>query len=152
MTSRQFFQYLSYLQYPFMAVALYYALQCVLVGSQGRSAILDALNYTLLFAGIGIGLSSLQDPTKTQNKLSRRIWESPTKGKWMLVLFAIEAFVPIILGLYGAFRATDTALNQLSLGMVALGLGMIGLLKTAIEMRENFRTDRQAAQAEVAPS
>lgn len=152
MTSRQFFQYLSYLQYPFMLAALYYSFQCVIAGTPGRAAILDSLNYTLLFAGIGIGLSSLQDPTKTQNKMSRRIWESPTKGRYLLILFALEAFVPIIVGLYGAFRATDTALNQLSLGMVALGLGMIGLLKTAIEMRENFRTDRQPAQGEVAQS
>ena len=42
---------------------------------RGLDGLLDAFNNALLYAGVGIGLSSLQDPTRTQNRLSRRVWE-----------------------------------------------------------------------------
>lgn len=152
MSSRQFFQYLSYLQYPLLAVTVYFAVQAAVLMGKGQplSSLYDPLNYMLLFAGVAVGLSSLQDTTKTQNKISLKTWQNPAKGRFMLIVMALEAFIPIVMGLVGAFRANDTAMNQLSLGMVAFGLGMIGLLKTAIEMRENFRLDRNPINAEVA--
>ena len=55
----------------------------------------------------------------------------------------------LAVGLLGAYRAETTVMNQLSLGLVAFGLGMVGLLKTAIEMREHHRLDR-APQGEPA--
>ena len=47
-------------------------------------------------------------------------------------------------GLLGTALASSTALSQLSWGFVAYGLGMLGLLKTAIEMRERHRLDKRA--------
>ncbi|AUZ54317.1 hypothetical protein B1L07_03390 [Stenotrophomonas acidaminiphila] len=66
----------------------------------------------------------------------------------MLWLLTAEALLPIVLGLVGAALADTAALSQLSLGLVAFGLGMIGLLKTAIEMREHHRRDRHAGIVE----
>jgi hypothetical protein len=109
---------------------------------------LDAYNSMLLYAGVGVGMSSLQDPTKTQNKASRKVWESPRKGRVVLGVIALQALLPIVLGLLGAALVDSTALSQLSLGMVAFGLGMIGLLKTAIEMREHHRLDKQVGKQE----
>jgi len=63
---------------------------------------------------VAIGLSSLQDPSKTQHRISRRVWRDPAKGRVRLWILALEAF----------------------------GLGMIGQPKTAIEMREHHRLDR----------
>ncbi len=140
LNARQVFQWLSYLQYPAMLVALAYALRPILNGMDGA---LEAYNSALLYAGVGVGMSSLQDPTKTQNKASRRIWESPRKGRALLWLLAVQALLPIVLGLLGAALVNTAALGQLSLGLVAFGLGMIGMLKTAIEMREHHRLDKQ---------
>ena len=140
--ARQVFQWLSYLQYPAMLVALYYVASPFFTGLGG---LLEALNNALLYAGVGIGMSSLQDPTRTQNEVSRKVWEDPRKGYWMLWLLTVQALLPILLGLAGTALAASTALSQLSLGLVAFGLGMIGLLKTAIEMREHHRRDRRVA-------
>ena len=149
--ARDVFQWLSYLQYPAMLVALGYVFKSGLALASAKSAglmpVYDDWNYALLYAGVGIGLSSLQDPTKTQNEISRKVWQDPRKGRWMLMLLATYALGAMALGLIGAYLADNTVVNQLSLGLVAFGLGMVGLLKTAIEMREHHRVDRQPAQA-----
>lgn len=139
--ARAVFQALSYLQYPAYLVALGYAARPLFT----RAGMLDDWNYALLYAGVAVGLSSLQDPRKTQNKVSLRVWQDPVKGRRMLWLLAAEALLPIAVGLAGAYLAPSTALNQLSLGLVAFGLGMVGLLKTAIEMFEHHRLDRNPA-------
>ncbi len=145
--ARQVFQWLSYLQYPMLLVTTVYMVQALIAlaafKTAGWAPVLDAANLVLLYGGVAIGLSSLQDPSKTQNKISQRVWENPAKGRLLLWVLALEAFVPIILGLVGASLAKDTAVSQLALGLVAFGLGMIGLLKTAIEMREHHRSDRR---------
>lgn len=148
---RDVFQWASYLQYPALLVALAYMVSSVravaTVATTGWSPVYDAANYVLLYAGIGIGLSSLQDPTRTQNAMSRRVWQDPRKGRWLLALLAFYAFGAMAGGLAGAYLADFTVVNQLSLGLVAFGLGMVGLLKTAIEMREHHRLDRQPASS-----
>lgn len=138
--ARALFQVLSYLQYPAMVVAAVYAAKPLFNGMAGMY---DDWNYALLYAGVGVGLSSLQDPARTHNTISRKVWQDPRKGRLMLWLLSIEALLPIAVGLVGAYLASSTALNQLSLGLVAFGLGMVGLLKTALEMFEHHRLDRR---------
>ncbi|TDK21748.1 hypothetical protein E2F46_14510 [Luteimonas aestuarii] len=146
-TARDVFQAISYLQYPMLLVAVGYAGKSVMAivsaRGEGLSPAYGDWNYILLYAGIGIGLSSLQDPRKAQNEVSRKVWQDPRKGRWMLALLAAYAFGAMATGLAGAYLAEDTAISQLSLGLLALGLGMLGLLKTVIEMREHHRLDRQ---------
>lgn len=144
MSARNVYQALSYLQYPLLLTALgYVTLGAIGLGS-GRGGLhpLDAWNYGLLYAGIAIGLSSMQDPRRTQNALSRRVWQHPGKGRWMLALLAFYAFGAMGGGLAGAYFSAFTPMHQLSLGLLALGLGLLGLLKTAMEMREHHRLDR----------
>ncbi|MBL8256896.1 hypothetical protein J2X02_002265 [Pseudoxanthomonas japonensis] len=151
MSVRDVFQRVSYLQYPALLVAVAYAVKAAwsisLAGAGGWSQVFDDGNYVLLYAGVGIGLSSLQDPTRTQNDVSRRVWQDARKGRWMLALLAFYALGAMLGGLAGAYLADSTVVNQLSLGLVAFGLGMVGLLKTAIEMREHHRLDKQSASS-----
>jgi len=152
-SARDVFQWISYLQYPALLVALGYAVVAgIAAGSVARTGWTQAFegwNHMLLYAGIGIGLSSLQDPARTQNALSLRIWRDPRKGRWMLVLIAFYALGAMVLGLLGAHAAAGTLVNQLAFGLLAFGLGMVGLLKTAIEMREHHRLDRAPVSAAV---
>ena len=154
--AREVFQRISYLQYPALFAALAYAvvagMAAVSAPHTGWTQVFEAWNHVLLYAGIGIGLSSLQDPTRTQNAISRRVWRNPRKGRWMLVLIAVYALGAMALGLVGAYAASNTLVSQLALGLLAFGLGMLGLLKTAVEMREHHRLDRAptAAALEVA--
>lgn len=156
-SARELFQRVSYLQYPALLVAAGYAVasgfSAASSGHAGWAPVFEAWNHVLLYAGIGIGLSSLQDPTRTQNAFSRRVWEDPRKGRWMLALIASYALGAMLLGLLGAYAADSTPVHQLALGLLAFGLGMVGLLKTAIEMREHHRSDRvrAAGAAEPAP-
>jgi hypothetical protein len=136
------FQAVSYLQYPSMLVGLGYSLKPLVTGLDG---LFDDMNYALLYMGIGIGFSSLQDPTRTQNEVSRRIWQDPRKGAALLWILAIYAFGMIAAGLVGSYLSRTSALEQLSMGLVAFGIGLFGMLKTAIEMFEHHRLDKQPA-------
>ena len=148
---RDVFQWVSYLQYPAMLAAIAYTAKSAWtashMGPAGWSPVFDDWNYVLLYAGISVGLSSLQDSTRTQNDVSRRVWQDPRKGRWMLMLLSAYALGAMVIGLVGAYMAESTVVNQLSLGLMAFGLGMVGLLKTAIEMREHHRLDKQPASS-----
>ena len=137
--ARNTFHKISYLQYPFMLVGLYYAFKPYVVGFD---TIWENANYGMIFLGLGISFSTLQDTTKTQNKASRKIWESPKKGKLAIVIMAIMAAFLIFVGLFGIYISTSEILKQLAFGVIVLGIGQVGMLKVAIEMFENHRLDK----------
>lgn len=134
------FHIISYVQYPFMFIALYYAFKPYIVGFE---TLWENSNNALIFMGLGISFSTLQDTTKPQNKLSRKTWENPKKGKIALTVITIMASLSIIMGLYGILSSTNEVLKELSFGIIVIGIGLVGLLKTAIEMFENHRLDKK---------
>lgn len=138
---RDLFQAISYLQYPLMLVALAYAIKPYITGLDGFWV---DMNYGLLYAGIGIGLSSLQDPTRMQNDVSRKVWQDPRKGRLMLTVITASSLGMILLGLAASYQTRSEIMQQVSMGVFSLGLGMVGLLRTAIEMFEHHRLDKNA--------
>ena len=137
--TRDLFHKISYLQYPLILIGAYFSLMPYI---QGFHTLWENLNNLLIFMGLAVSVSTLQDTTTTQNKLSQRIWEDPLKGKIVLGLIVGLVFFFILTGIFGAFFSTDERLNQLSFGLIVLGIGVIGLLKAAIEMFENHRLDK----------
>jgi len=142
--ARRLFQGVSYLQYPFMALALFYVLRPY---TNGFTSLLADFNLALLHAGVAIGFSSLQDPTTTQNQVSRRVWEDPRKGSWAIGLIGAVVVLSLGGGLAALYVPGDSRWSQLAMGLVGLGLGLFGLLKTAIEMFEHHRLDRNPSRA-----
>ncbi|PIB25175.1 hypothetical protein BFP77_14835 [Maribacter sp. 4U21] len=146
MSFKTVFHYISYIQYPLMLIAIYFVLSPYFNGieqiKENPNLIFKDLNLMLVFMGLAISFSTLQDTTKTQNKFSKRIWESPRKGKIALIYLCALCLFLIIYGLYGFFNESDNMLSELSLGFTVLGIGMIGMLKTAIEMFEHHRKDK----------
>ena len=138
---RTIFHLISYLQYPLMLAAVAFYVPFIL---SLKSGALDwtYLNYALIIFGIALSFSTLQDTTKTQNKLSRKIWESPTKGKITIVVMALFAFSMIIGGLSMLYFSQTGITESVAVGLIVLGIGLIGLLKSAIEMFENHRKDK----------
>ncbi|RXG16237.1 hypothetical protein DSM03_103423 [Leeuwenhoekiella aestuarii] len=136
MNFRKIFQSISYLQYPLMLIGLFYALVPYLKGfdylKENPDIIFENYNYTLIFMGLGISISTLQDTTKTQNNFSKKIWENPKKGK-------------VAIGIFGYFISVNEKLQQLSIGILIFGIGLIGFLKTALEVFENHRLDKNVA-------
>lgn len=92
--------------------------------------------------GLGISFSTLQDTTKTQNNFSKRVWESPKKGKIALLIMSMMSLSTILFGVYGLYVSEKESIKELSFGFIVLGIGLIGLLKTAIEVFENHRKDK----------
>ena len=138
---RSIFHKISYLQYPLILAAVYYIALFVIALEDGRE--LHYVNTALVFCGIAISLSTLQDTTTTQNEISRKIWEHPVKGKIFLALIGVYAFAFMAFGLVGFVRSTGGMIEDISLGLVVLGIGMVGMLKSAAEMFENHRLDKR---------
>ncbi|MDN3593458.1 hypothetical protein [Zunongwangia endophytica] len=140
------FHYISYLQYPLMIIALYFAFSPYFLELEklkvNPDLIFQNLNNVLIFMGLAVSFSSLQDTTKTQNKISRKIYESPRKGKTFIILLCLIIISILISGLIGYFNSVDGILKDLSVGLIILSLGMFGFLKAVIEMFENHRKDK----------
>ena len=136
---RDLFQKISYLQYPMMLIGLFYAFKPYFVGFE---TIWENYNYAFIFIGLGISFSTLQDTTKTQNNFSKKIWQNPKKGRVVLIALTSMALFLLIIGLYGIYNSKSEVLEQMSFGIIVLGIGLIGMLKSAIEMFENHRLDK----------
>ncbi|MBZ9629702.1 hypothetical protein LB465_02840 [Salegentibacter sp. LM13S] len=141
------FQIISYLQYPLMLLALFFVIKPYLNGLDNFKNNLDILflnyNKALIFLGLAISFSTLQDTTKTQNNFSKKIWINPKKGKVMILLLTLITFSTLALGIFLYFFVSNNKLNELSFGVIVLGIGLIGFLKTAIEVFENHRIDKK---------
>lgn len=137
--ARDIFQAVSYLQYPLMLTAMYFIIQPYFNGFEDAPAY---INKGLIFIGLGISFSTLQDTTKTQNKLSLKIYQNPTYARVFIIAMVILIMFFIVSGLIGLFSLEDNQLSEVALGMIVLGIGMIGMLKAIFEMAENHRTDK----------
>ena len=139
MRMNNFFHKISYLQYPLMLIALFHALVPYF---SGFDAFWPSINQALIFAGLGISFSTLQDTRKTQNDFSKKIWQDPKKGKRALLLIAVSTMVMLVFGMYGFYVSHNEIIKEVAFGLLMLGIGYVGLLKSAIEMFENHRSDK----------
>lgn len=139
---KHLFHSISYVQYPLMLIALFYTMVPYF---KGFDIFWPSINQALIFAGLAISFSTLQDTTKTQNNFSKKIWENPKKGQRALMFIFGSALVMLVFGLYGFFLAKEGIVKEVAFGTLMLGIGYIGLLKSAIEMFENHRLDKKAA-------
>ena len=139
---KQLFQVISYLQYPLMLAGLGYMVYPYFVGF---ATFWPSVNNALIFFGLAISFSTLQDTTKTQNNFSRKVWEDPRKGMLALMMIAVTTLLFLALGMFGILLAKGGILKEVSFGVLMLGLSYIGLLKTAIEMHEHHRVVASAA-------
>lgn len=133
---KQLFQIISYLQYPLLLVALGYMIYPYFVGFDN---FWPSVNNALIFSGLAVGFSTLQDTTKTQNDFSKRVWQDPRKGMIALVVISATTLIFLSLGMFGLYVAKGGILKEVSFGVLTLGLGYIGMLKAAIEMHEHHR-------------
>lgn len=133
---KQIFQVISYLQYPLMLVGLGWMVNPYFAGFD---TFWTSLNNALVFIGLGISFSTLQDTTKTQNNFSKKIWEDPRKGMLALIVISGTTLVFLAVGMFGFFLSEGGILKEVSFGTLMLGLGYVGLLKTAIEMHDHHR-------------
>lgn len=134
--AKQIFHYISYLQYPIMLVALYYSF---LPLTNNLVTIWADYNKSLMFMGIAVSFSTLQDTQKTQNKLSKRVYENPKYATIFLWVIFGQVLIFTLFGIFGFFISENAAIKEVSFGSILFGMGLIGMLKSAVEMAENHR-------------
>jgi len=145
-TAKDVFHKISYLQYPVLAYSLYHY-YLFFISLMEKEIEWGELNNVLVFVGISFSLSTLQDTTKTQNKISKKIWEHPVKGKIALIVISVLTVGFIVIGVVGLLGNKGRVYEEFSFGLIVLGIGLIGLLKAAIEMFENHRKDKNTKQS-----
>lgn len=136
--AKSIFHYLSYVQYPFIIIGVYYAYKPLIFE---LDTFWDDLNKVLVFLGLGISLSTLQDTKKVQHKLAKKVWENPKYARAFLIYLFSLIVIVVLFGLYSLLLATDEHLQEISSGIIVFGVGLIGMLKAGIEMAENHRKD-----------
>jgi len=145
-SAKQIFHILSYLQYPLLILAVYFSIKPYLNGMEYLSNNQDILfknyNYFLIFLGLGISFSTLQDTTKTSINFEKKIWENPKKGRNFIILLSLTILLVLAYGIFGYFITNNEKIKELSFGAIVLGIGLIGFLKTAIEVFDNHRKDK----------
>ncbi len=148
---KQFFQFASYLQYPCGLLGLFYCYYPVLTDFNGvftnLSVYFIEVNKAMVFFGLGVSLSTLQDTTKVQNKFSQWVYDSPRRTTFFLGLMTFLILLFLILGMVGMF-GSNKYLQELSFGLISLGVGYVGLLKAAIEMADYQRKNQLADKNE----
>lgn len=125
-----------------MLAGMYFVFNPYFYGIKDPNALFTNLNSALIFVGLAISFSSLQDTSKTQNNFSKKIWENPTKGKIVITIMCCMIIWILLYGLIGYFISDRGIIKELAVGSIILGLGMFGFLKAAIEMFENHRKDK----------
>jgi hypothetical protein len=135
---KQAFQVISYLQYPFMVAGLLFCVKPIVFAE--LSSLFSDLNIGLAFFGLGISFSTLQDTTKTQNDFSKRIYQNPKRSRIFLMVIFLQVLFFSALGLIGLFQSAQSPLNEIALGLISVGIGLIGVLKAAGEMAQHHRS------------
>lgn len=135
--TKLYFNYLSYLQYPIMLVALFYCYKPFVFNNM--DLLWEDINIGLVFMGLGISLSTLQDTRKTQHKLSKKIFENVKYSRIFLTVLGLQILFFITLGMIGVFGSTNPVLTNLAFGFISIGIGMVGMLKSAIEIADNHQ-------------
>lgn len=145
MNIKQTFHIISYLQYPFLVMGVLAILKTPYDESYLglKDTFLSNFNLSLIFVGIGVSFSSLQDVTKTQNDFSKNIWRSRRKGKIALYGLTILIFFLFVIAGIGYFESDNKVLNEVATGLVVFAIGFLGLLKVAIEMYEYNQMSKQ---------
>jgi len=115
---------------------------CLIPYFNGFEDIFKYYNYVLIFTGLGISFSTLQDTSKTQNNFSKRIWENPRKGSRLIIFISCFTLLVLGFGIFGYFISESTIIKELAFGTIVLGIGLIGFLKTGVEVFENHRKDK----------
>ena len=142
----QIFHTISYFQYPLILGSLWFYIPFI-VSLLNGNADWAKLNDTLIFFGLTVSFATLQDTKKTSLKFEKKIWKNPKRGKIFIIGIAFLVFSLLIFGIFGYFLASNKIIQEVSFGIIVLGIGFIGFLKTGIEIFENHRDDKNKTMA-----
>ncbi len=147
--TKQLFHVLSYIQYPFLLLGLFLAFKPFFKGFEYLASnpeyLFGTYNKSLIFFGVALSFSTLQDSSKTSLKFERKIYSNPRKAKFYIIFTMLLVLVLFIYGFIGYFglNQQSNVIYEFSYGSIIMGIGLIGYLKLQIEIFENLRADKK---------
>jgi len=131
----KFFHYISFVQYPFLALALFFAYRPIF---KGIDTMIEDFNNGLLFMGIAMSFASLADIRK-RTKLGDRIYGKVKNAKrW--VIYVISVVILLFgIAIFLHFISSNEEIKQLSTGVFVLGIGMVGMLRMNLEIIKSYQ-------------
>ena len=131
------FHYLSFLQYPLMLLGLYFVYKPIFFG---YDTLWHDYNLALIFMGLAISFTTLADP-KRANKKIIKLYKNPKFMRGFMVYLMILITFLLGFGFYAMLWSDKVPLQQLSTGIIVLGIGVIGLLKMSVELTQMYATE-----------
>ena len=131
------FHYISFVQYPFLATALYYCYKPLIFG---KETMISDFNNGLLFLGIALSFASLAD-IRRRTKIGDKIFANPKFAKRWIVYICILTLSIFGLGIFLQFFSEHEKLKGLAIGVFVLGIGVIGLLRMNLELMKSYQNN-----------
>ena len=134
--------YASFLQYPFMLIALYHCYEPLIKGFENldKDSIIENYNLGFLFFGVALSFTSLADIRK-RTKLGDKIFGKEKRAKIWLICACGVILTIFSFAIYCRFFIGDEQLEDLSIGIFVFGIGMLGLLRMNIDIIKTYQKD-----------
>lgn len=136
------FHYVSFLQYPFLLVALYYCYEPLIKGIKtfSKESLIGNYNLALLCLGVAFSFTSLADTSK-RTKLTDLIYKKEKRTKNWLIYVCSLIILIFSLAIICQFFINDDLFKNLSIGLFVFGLGMLSILKMNLEIIKTYQKD-----------
>lgn len=142
---KKLFHKLSYLQYPLVLKAFFLLVKPLLKGfdyiSSNPEYLFNSYSNALMFFGVALSFSALQDPTQPTLRFEKRIWQNPKKAKVSLSITLITTFFFFASGLLG-FIMSGSSQREFAFASIVLAIGLLGYLKFQIEVFEMHKEEK----------
>lgn len=139
----KYFHFLSYLQYPFMLIAMYFLSKMVLsiFGEIDVVKAIENLNSCLLYLGIGLCFIALENIEKSP-KFERKIFEKEKLAKAWLILLFFSFIGLIIIAILMRFYPPSPLFKDLPTSLFVLALGFLSYIKMNIDIIKIYTTKK----------
>lgn len=136
------FHYVSFLQYPFMAIALYYCYAPLFKGLDNfdLDSLIESFNLGLLFMGIALSFTSLADIRK-RTKLGDKVFGKEKRARNWLIYVSCLVLATFCLAIICRFFLNNEKFENLAIGIFVFGIGLLGLLRMNIEIIKSYQKD-----------
>ena len=139
---KKLFHGLRYLQYPLVLIAFIFIIKPLFKGfdylSSNPEYLFNSYSNALMFFGVTLSFSALQDPTKTSLRFEKKIWQNPKRAKVLLSITLITTFIFFAAGFWGFFMSGNY-LKEFAFGSIVLAIGLLGYLKFQIDVFETHK-------------
>lgn len=133
----KYFHYISYFQYPFLIIGLFYSYKPMILGME---TMLEDYNLSLFFFGIAMSFASFANMRK-RTKIGDKIYAHPKRVKWWLVYMVGLTITIFGLAITTMFITKDERFQEFSIGLFVLGIGVVGLLRMSLDAIDFYQND-----------